>query len=154
MRHLSKCKNGVNKVHLAMCRNVISVRRWPILRYAEERGNHVMQKVATSLVLERALAAASVRHKLLAHNVANVDTPGYKRFDIAMQSALQQDASSPLENSIYQQLNTSLRVDGNNVDIEQEMTLVAETEAYFNAVASSLIKQMATVRYLINEGRR
>lgn len=113
-----------------------------------------MQKVATSLLLERALAAASLRQKTLANNVANVDTPGFKRFDLAMQAALQQDVSSPLENSIYQQSNTSLRVDGNNVDIEQEMTLVAETEAYFDAVASSLIKQMATMRYLINEGRR
>lgn len=113
-----------------------------------------MNKVATSILLERALATAVLRQKVLANNVANVDTPGFKRFDVAMQAALRQDASSPLENSVFRQSGTSLRVDGNNVDIEQEMTLVAETEAYFNAVANSLSKQMATMRYLINEGRR
>lgn len=113
-----------------------------------------MYKVATSVLLERALAAASLRQKVLANNVANVDTPGFKRFDVAMQAALRQEASSPLESSIQRQSGTSLRLDGNNVDVEQEMTLVAETEAYFNAVANSLIKQMATMRYLINEGRR
>ena len=113
-----------------------------------------MNEVATSVLLERALSAASLRHKVLASNVANVDTPGYKRFDVAMQAALRQDPGSPLADSIYRQSGTSLRLDGNNVDVEQEMALVAETEAYFNAVANCLIKQMATTRYLISEGRR
>ncbi len=117
-------------------------------------GKHAMNEVATSVLLERALSAASLRHKVLASNVANVDTPGYKRFDVAMQAALRQDPGSPLADSIYRQSGTSLRLDGNNVDVEQEMALVAETEAYFNAVANCLIKQMATTRYLISEGRR
>ncbi|NLY54212.1 MAG: flagellar basal body rod protein FlgB [Firmicutes bacterium] len=113
-----------------------------------------MKKIAASLLLERALSAANLRQKILANNIANVDTPGYKRFDIALQEALQQGLDTPLENYIYRQSATSLRVDGNNVDIDQEMTFIAENEAYFNSVASSLIQRMATVRYLINEGRR
>ncbi|NLW17039.1 MAG: flagellar basal body rod protein FlgB [Firmicutes bacterium] len=112
-----------------------------------------MNKVATSLLLERALSAATLRQKVLANNVANVDTPGFKRFDLAMGAALRK-LDSPLEDSIYRQDNTSLRLDGNNVDIEQEMTYVAENEAYFNAVATSLSKHLATLRYLITEGRR
>ncbi len=113
-----------------------------------------MNKIATSALLERALAAANVRQKTLAHNVANVDTPGFKRFDLAMRSALEQDAGVPLTKSVYQQSQTSLRLDGNNIDIEQEMTLVAENEAYFNAVANSLSKQLVTMRHIISEGRR
>lgn len=113
-----------------------------------------MNKVATSALLERALAAATLRQKVLANNVANVDTPGFKRFDMAMRSALGQNAGIPLTNSVYQQSHTSLRLDGNNVDIEQEMAFVAENEAYFNAVANSLSKQLATMRHIISEGRR
>lgn len=124
------------------------------LAFGKKGGKYAMNKVATSVLLERALAAAVLRQKVLANNVANVDTPGFKRFDVAMQAALRQDVGSPLGNSVFRQSGTSLRVDGNNVDIEQEMTLVAETEAYFNAVTNSLSKQMATMRYLINEGRR
>lgn len=48
-----------------------------------------MKKIAASLLLERALSAANLRQKILANNIANVDTPGYKRFDIALQEALQ-----------------------------------------------------------------
>ncbi len=114
----------------------------------------MVNKVATSALLERALAAASLRQKVLANNLANVDTPGFKRFDLAMRAALRQNLDSPLEHSIYRQTGTSLRLDGNNVDVEQEMTYVAENEAYFNTVANSLIKQLATLRYLITEGRR
>lgn len=109
--------------------------------------------VATSVLLERALAAASLRQKVLANNVANVDTPGFKRFDVAMRAALER-SGAPLSDSIYSQSHTSLRLDGNNVDIEQEMAMVAETEAYFNAIANSRIKQLATMRMLISEGRR
>lgn len=113
-----------------------------------------MPKIVTSQLLGRALSAASLRQKTLANNVANVDTPGFKRFDLAMKAALEQEMNTPLTNFIYRQSHTSLRLDGNNIDIEQEMTAVAETEAYFNAVSSALIKQFSTYRYLINEGRR
>lgn len=57
-----------------------------------------MKKIAASLLLERALSAANLRQKILANNIANVDTPGYKRFDIALQEALQQGLDTPLEN--------------------------------------------------------
>jgi len=152
-RLLSKQNTGVNiGVHLAISLNVTST----MMAYfaLSKKGECLVDKVSTSALLERALAAASLRQKLLANNLANVDTPGYKRFDLAMKAALHQNMNSPLENSIYRQAGTSLRLDGNNVDVEQEMTYVAENEAYFNAVANSLIKQLATLRYLITEGRR
>lgn len=112
-----------------------------------------MQKIATSSLLEKALSVSSLRQQLLANNIANIDTPAYKRFDVAMKSALEKFDQPPGQ-AVYQQTHTSLRLDGNNVDIETEMAYVAETEAYFNALASSLIKQMSTLRYLISEGRR
>ncbi len=42
----------------------------------------------TNLVLEKALDASSLRHKLIANNIANVNTPGYKRTDMVFQEEL------------------------------------------------------------------
>lgn len=113
-----------------------------------------MLQIPTSALLERALAASALRQKLLANNIANVETPGYKRFDLAMREAMRQDATTPLAGAIYRQSSTSWRLDGNNVDIDSEMASVAANSVYFDAVASSLNQQLATLRYLINEGRR
>ena len=46
-----------------------------------------------STVLERALDAASLREQLLVNNIANVDTPGFKRSDIDFNAALRQAMS-------------------------------------------------------------
>ena len=40
-------------------------------------------------VLEQALEASSLRHKLISNNIANVNTPGYKRSDVNFAAALQ-----------------------------------------------------------------
>jgi len=46
-----------------------------------------------STVLERALDAASLREQLLVNNIANVDTPGFKRSDLDFNAALRQAMS-------------------------------------------------------------
>ncbi len=47
-----------------------------------------MTTTTTNLVLEKALDASSLRHKLIANNIANVNTPGYKRTDMVFQEEL------------------------------------------------------------------
>ncbi len=104
-------------------------------------------------LLERALQLSSLRQQLLANNVANVDTPGYKRFDVSLSEALRSKTLDP-RGHVYQEQRTSLRIDGNNVDIDQEMAQVAENNLYFDSVATNISKQLSMLRYLINEGRR
>jgi flagellar basal-body rod protein FlgB len=44
----------------------------------------------TSQVMNKALDGLSKRHKAIASNLANVDTPGYQRRDVSFEGALQQ----------------------------------------------------------------
>lgn len=112
------------------------------------------QSLSSFQLIERAMSLATMRQKLLANNVANVDTPGYKRFDLALREAILAKTDRSTEQAIYQETGSSLRVDGNNVDVEQEMAKVAENSLYFDTLAIALTKQLSTMRYLINEGRR
>jgi flagellar basal-body rod protein FlgB len=49
---------------------------------------------------------------------------------------------------------TSLRTDGNNVDIDIELAALAENTLYFNSLAELLTSQLSLLRTSITEGRR
>jgi hypothetical protein len=62
------------------------------------------------------------------NNLANVNTPGYRRLDVEFEQALIEELASdpasrtrPLEARIVEEAGLSLRADGNNVDIDQEI---------------------------------
>lgn len=120
-------------------------------------------------VLEKGLTASSLRQKVLADNVANVDTPGFKRsdvnFEVALNAALGKSgpnlalkttASRHIPNglvenqSIVQTDNsTSIRNDSNNVDIDREMSNVAENGLYYNALTRTISSQLGMLRMVI-----
>ncbi len=115
----------------------------------------------TIKVLERGLDMASFRHQLLAHNIANVDTPGFKRsgtdFAQAMSEAMNaadRDERINAAPRVVTEADTSVRNDGNNVDIEREMAEMAENNLLYNAMSQLLSKRYAQLRTVINEGRR
>jgi flagellar basal-body rod protein FlgB len=74
-------------------------------------------------VMEGALQLRSARAEMLASNVANADTPGYRArdisFDQAMQSLLDNHAAKPASGKTVALEN--LRYDGNDVDLSQEL---------------------------------
>ncbi len=122
--------------------------------------------------LERSMDASVLRGQLISHNIANVNTPNYKRLDIDFASALAEamppvttelvrtsprhlTGVKPPENvpfQIVQENKTSSREDGNNVDVEFEMTQVTENSLHFQAVAQSWKQQMSRLKMAI-EGR-
>jgi len=115
----------------------------------------------TLRVLERGLDVASSRHQILANNIANVDTPGFKRsavdFAQAMADAMKTaDSGEQVHSSIrvVTEENTVVRNDGNNVDIEREMAELAENNLLYNAMSQLLGARYAQLRTVINEGRR
>jgi flagellar basal-body rod protein FlgB len=94
----------------------------------------------------------SARQKLVAGNIANADTPGYKTRDIDFQSefanALGSAAVNPLEVPGLVTKN-----DGNNVNLDRESRLLAENALRFN-IASALMKsQFRALRTAIQEGK-
>jgi flagellar basal-body rod protein FlgB len=87
----------------------------------------------TQLALERAIQGASTRQSALANNIANANTPGYRRRDVdfhsALRGALQGGKSTLSSLSFAPQVDPGgqLRADGNGVDIDTEASYLAQT---------------------------
>lgn len=98
----------------------------------------------TQAALEKALVGSALRHRLIAGNIANANTPGFKRSDLDFASALARalDAgSSPQQIAaldLVPQLDTqtSARADGNNVDLDAEMAALHENSVTYQALAA------------------
>lgn len=121
-------------------------------------------------VLEQALGAASLRHKVIANNIANVNTPDFKRSEVVFEDKLaaamagnklaltrtraghlpaRRDEPGP---AVVTDTTTSLRTDGNNVDIDAEMANTAKNQIYYNAVAQMLGRYYANLKSAIKGG--
>jgi flagellar basal-body rod protein FlgB len=100
----------------------------------------------TQTVLERALSGSQIRQNVLANNVANANTVGFKRSDVDFQSALTQALDSPggasqsqvADMSFTPQTDTSasMRADGNSVDMDSEMAKLSENSVDYQALIS------------------
>lgn len=93
----------------------------------------------------------SARQKLVASNIANLDTPGYQTRDIDFQGELQSAMSGAPHAIEISGLKT--RNDGNNVSLDRESRLLAENALRFS-VASQLVKgEIRSIRSAIQEGK-
>lgn len=120
-------------------------------------------------VLEKGLNASSLRQKVLVNNVANIDTPGFKRsdvdFQVALDIAMGNKSNLPLkttlpghitgvnadgnQSSVVTDQSTSMRNDSNNVDIDREMANVAENGLYYNGLTRAISSQLGLLRMVI-----
>ncbi len=102
--------------------------------------------------LERYMDLIGARQKLVASNIANADTPGYKTKDIDFQfeflSHVRGSAPQVIEPS-----GLSSRNDGNNVSLDREARLLAENAMRFNLAAALLKSQIRNVRAAIQDGK-
>jgi flagellar basal-body rod protein FlgB len=102
--------------------------------------------------LERYMDLLSSRQKVVASNVANADTPGYKTKDIDFQNALRNEMDrisvKPMEVGSLTSKN-----DGNNVNLDRESRLLAENALRFQVATQLLRSQIRAVRSAIQEGK-
>jgi flagellar basal-body rod protein FlgB len=108
------------------------------------------------------------RRNSVATNIANIDTPGYQRQDVDFESELRRvygngangmAASDPRHyasgrtssgNGLQRtQALDSARRDDNNVDIDQEMVTLAETQMHYQAAANALNRKLETIRNIL-----
>lgn len=75
---------------------------------------------------ERALNIRAYRMELLASNIANADTPGYKARDIDVEKALGEGASTPAEIPVIYVAPRQSSLDGNTVEMDAERAKFAE----------------------------
>lgn len=115
-------------------------------------------------VLNKAAQASWKRNEVIANNIANVDTPGYKRKDVQfenyLQTALQGDGSldSRVEEADLDHIvptvytdnaSFSYRLDGNNVDIDTESSLLAENQIRYNTLLESMTQEFNRIRAVL-----
>jgi flagellar basal-body rod protein FlgB len=98
----------------------------------------------------KALALRSQRLSLLASNIANASTPGYKArdidFDAALKSATTQaDVSKAAENSMGYRVPLQPSLDGNTVELSTEQTLFAENAVKYRTTLSFLEGRINTI---------
>ena len=101
--------------------------------------------------LEHYMDLLSARQKLVASNIANADTPGYKTRDLDFQSEFQSAAGFGPQ--VIEAHGLAVRNDGNNVSIDRESRLLAENDLRFSIASSLLRDQIRTVKEAIEEGK-
>jgi flagellar basal-body rod protein FlgB len=101
--------------------------------------------------LERYMDLLSARQKLVASNIANADTPGYKTQDVDFQFEFMSMVKGEKPQTIQAQ-GLPEKTDGNNVNVDREARLLAENQMRFS-LASVLVKsQLKTVLEAIQGG--
>ena len=105
--------------------------------------------------MERFLDMASLRQSLVASNIANVDTPGYRTRDIDFEKEMQRAAApdSSAEPVVREISGLIERPDGNNVSIDRETMLLAQTQLQFQTGVALLKQEFKRLSTAITEGK-
>lgn len=105
--------------------------------------------------LSRALDLHAARQMLISSNMANIDTPGFRTRDIDFRNAFAAAMETNLEPAAVVRPVRGLleRPDGNNVNLERESLLLAETQLRFRAEAELVRAEFRRLLAAINEGR-
>ena len=115
-------------------------------------------------VLNKAADASWLRQQALANNFANVDTPDYKRQDVDFESVLERELRHFQYESLDEKIskvnmdrldkvstytdaeNYSYRIDGNNVDIDQESAALAKNQIRYQGLTNSMSQEFSRTK--------
>lgn len=117
-------------------------------------------------VLDRAADASWLRNQAITNNISNVDTPGYKRQDVAFEEVLAKALGrnryesmdskvSSIQNGRLHRLSPvvyedyagfSYRLDKNNVDIENENVMLAENQLKYQGLITSITQDFTNLK--------
>lgn len=120
-------------------------------------------------ILDKAADAANLRNELLTNNIANVNTPNYKRKDLDFESVLQGELAGEknlskavkkanqnletLDAQVYtDNASLSYRLDGNNVDINTEEARLAENQIKYQALVDLMNQEFARYNTVLSSG--
>ena len=127
----------------------------------------------TSDALATALKMRQMRHNVTSSNIANAETPNYHAkkldFENALASALNMDGMNSMATTneqhfatggkpvvspeIYENPDIAVNNDGNTVDLEKEMSALAENSIMYKTALQLINKKMAALKYAISESR-
>lgn len=121
-------------------------------------------------VLSKAADASWTRNEILNNNIANIDTPGYKRKDIRFESLLKHEIErhgstsytldqkvakvdySKLKPYVYTDMeNLSTRLDGNNVDIDTEQAELASNQLMYDGLINGINGEFSRMKSILQK---
>lgn len=120
--------------------------------------------------LEKALDYSALRQKVISNNIANVDTPNYKAQDVSFKNLLANETDSLMranrtnekhieftsskrsKSPLITKNDTAYNHNGNNVDIDKEMALLAENQIYYNAITQRISGKFNTLKTVVKGG--
>ncbi len=109
-------------------------------------------------LIEKALDIRAFYQRVLATNIANVETPGYKEKEVDFKSELGRLTGGGMEEGVRVSERTegegSASVDENTVTIEGQIVKMTENTLMFNSLVQLINKKFSMIRYAINEGRK
>jgi len=130
----------------------------------------------TTRALSASVNLRQIRNNVISSNIANAETPGYQAkkvdFEDALARALNVEgipqpqgmgpdhfpvsagALSRVKADIYENPDVAVSNDGNTVDLEREMSSLAENSIMYKAAIQLINKKMAALKYAVTEGGR
>lgn len=119
--------------------------------------------------LENTLNYATAKHQAISSNISNVDTPGYKSKDVVFKDVLSDAFSNSMEatrtdskhlpfshhTNSYQTISkntTTFNNNGNNVDIDKEMTDLAKNQIYYQGLVDRINGKFRNLQTVIRGG--
>lgn len=133
--------------------------------------------------LEKGLDAVWLNNDAIAGNIANADTPGYKAQSVDFRSVFQEAldtratqgstanaqpayqaflnekgsssaiAASSLDVGVQRNMDTTIRMDQNNVDVDQQMAELAKNSILYEALTYSVSRELGRIKLVISEGK-
>jgi flagellar basal-body rod protein FlgB len=129
----------------------------------------------TFKLLERAMDLRSTKHNVVMSNIANMDTPNYKAFDVIIEEEMEKTKSagdtSQVKKTHQKHLSgrngaagyvrptleeteqKTLRKDGNTVDLDREMAKLSENNLMYDALAQIISKKFQGLKDAIKGGQ-
>ena len=120
-----------------------------------------MSKTGILDLLESGIKAETLRQKAISNNVANLQTPGYRRLGVKFEQMLSKAIESgnadninldELKAELYQPKNTALNPNGNDVNLEVEVGDMVKNSIRYRAFIKLLNKTYAQIDEAIKVG--
>lgn len=121
-------------------------------------------------LIKSGLNASALRGEVISNNIANINTSNFKRSYVSFEDQLKKSSDElelkvtddkHLGNStgvstpkVLQDESTSMRTDGNNVDLESEKSNQAANTMLYNALVTSANGKISNLRYVVTGGGR
>lgn len=123
-------------------------------------------------LLKKALDASYMRQQAISNNVANINTPNYKADRVVFEEELKKSMSvsnvslrathdnhiglqddGKAEPRLIKDQSPAMKNDGNNVDIDMEMTNLAANQILYSALVQQTNQKISTLRNVISGGK-